>query len=121
NMALGRGLKLSFRQPQPLNWRYTGGVTTNMPKRALASAVEYDLATPGRSEGLWECPTRLQLRIFYPDDAGPSATSVKDGNGNTLCDMQVDPGVVTGDLAIVRNSLPASDWYVDMAKKCVVP
>jgi hypothetical protein len=118
NEAFGIGLKLNFKQPTPLNWNYSGVSYVTMPKRVLASVVEYDLTTPNRSQGTWTCPSNLQFRVIYPDDV-----TVQDPTGVTgnICSTTLDPASPSADLLRVRNSLPVEDWYVDMTKKCVVP
>jgi hypothetical protein len=118
NVAFGVGLKLGFKQPTPLNWNYAGTPYISMPKRVLASVSEYDLSSPSRSKGTWTCPTNLQFRVIYPTDATLADNT---GVGTPLCGVAEDPASPSADLLRVRNSLPSQDWYVDMAKKCIVP
>ncbi len=111
NQAFGVGLKVTFRQPLPSNWGYTGVAHLNLPKRVLNSVQEYDLSKPTTIKSTWTCDAKYQLRIFYP------------GTEGTLCPDVAAPtsGTNLTDYQIVRNSLPASDWKINWSKKCVVP
>lgn len=120
NVGMGVGLKISFKQPTLSTWGYDdpgSSVYSAVPKRVLASVTEYNLASPTAATGNWTCPANLQFRIVDHADI-----NLNDASGvGTLCSEAADPAVLSADLQRVRNSLPASDWYVDMTRKCVVP
>lgn len=112
NEAFGVGLKIGFKQPNPLNWGFEGAPYVNIPKRVLNSVTESNLQTPSKVSGQWSCPQTLQLMIVYPEDVGLSGVD---------CTIEEDPVSPSPELQIVRNSLPVSDWYVNLARRCVVP
>lgn len=135
--ALGLGFKLKFKQPYTFNWGYSGAAHVNMPKRVIESVDEIDLTTGSAVNGQWSCPNDMQFRVLFPDDIwkvgavkdpandnnfedNPGATSLK------LCPQRNDAhsdnqGTNAALLAKVRQSLPVSDWYVNMRYKCVIP
>lgn len=117
NEAIGVGLKLTFKQPNALNWtpHTNPSPYTGMPKRVLATVTEVNLASPRVSSGVWTCPNSLQLRIVY------NAASHMLIGGVHVCDYVEDPDPMSDELKTIRKSLPASDWYVDLAHRCVIP
>lgn len=125
NQAYGVGLRVSFKQPDPTNWQYMGVPHVNLPKRVLATVTDYDLSLPDTVSGQWTCPSRLQFRIVNNgldaaerdwDDDDPGLAGVQ-----ALCPIGNDPANPSEDLKMVRRSLPASDWYINMARQCIVP
>lgn len=146
NKALGMGLKVVFKQPLVTNWYSGGTVSVAMPKRVLASVTPYDLSNL-KQQTAWQCPSDMQFRVIYPDDiwAINDPNDVNDdaphdpsninnfepnpggaGASDKLCPQRNDneadnTGTYAARLAIVRRSLPASDWYVNIRYKCVIP
>lgn len=129
----------------------TGGtVNLAMPKRVLASVASYDLATL-QSEGSWSCPPDLQFRVVFPEDiwnigdpndpaddsphdptndnnfqANPKGSALVGADLPKLCPQRLDShadntGANAAKLAIVRRTLPVSDWYVNIASRCIIP
>lgn len=136
NVAIGVGLKLSFKQPNVFNWGYTGAADVTMPKRVLSSISERDLTNPtGVKASQWSCPSTLQFRIIFPEDiwaVGQPEDPSDDNNfepnpgaAGLLCPQRSDSHVENSAnpdlLALVRRSLPVSDWYVNIAHQCVIP
>jgi hypothetical protein len=118
--AYGLGYRLKFKQPNPQNWQYAGPPHINMPKRVLESIQEYDLSGITNNSVSWNCPTNLQLRVVLPEHAMRN-----DIGTQQLCPDPDPARPLTGsdldNFRIVRNSLPASDWKINWARKCVVP
>lgn len=136
NEAIGVGLKLAFKQPHVFNWGYAGVADATMPKRVLQSVSERDLSDPNRVvPSQWSCPNTLQFRIIFPEDiwkAGSPTDPSDDNNfepnpgaAGLLCPQRSDSHVENSAnpelLAIVRRSLPVSDWYVNIAHQCIIP
>jgi len=138
NYAIGLGLKLAFKQPNAFNWGYTGVPHVTMPKRVLQSVSERDLSDPNRvGTAVWSCPSTLQFRIIFPDDIWIDDIPVKDPSDDN--NFEPNPGTLSGLLcpqrsdshaenaanpellALVRRSLPVSDWYVNIAHQCIIP
>lgn len=116
NTAYGSGFKISFKQPNPINWGTAGVPHFNMPKRVLASVTEYNLESPNHAKGSWSCPMGLQLRIADPGDVPP------DDPGNAAdCTRIPDPSPPTAESILIRRSLPESDWWINIPKRCVIP
>lgn len=123
NEAYGMGFRLTFKKPLPTNWGYTGSPHVNLPKRVLASVVEYDLTNPSRAQtAAWQCPSTLQLRVVFPEHR-TRTDPVASAPGRTLCPVAADPTLPedVANFQIVRRSLPVSDWDINWARKCAVP
>lgn len=106
----GVGLRVEFKKPAGQTWGL-GNTHANMPHRVLKSVSDFDLSSPGSNKMSWNCPTTLQFRIIHPGDLPNDA----------LCAKVHDPAVPSDLLKIVRRSLPASDWFVNLAQQCVIP
>jgi len=105
--VFGKGLIVGFRQPTP----HTNiALYSQYPNLALGSVTEINLDSRTNTTGLkpWVCPTSMQFRIVRPGDAGAD------------CTVGPDPAVLSPELAIVRQSLRAEDWYVNMNSRCIV-
>lgn len=144
--ALGTGYKVEFKQPLAANWYTAGNTHANVPKRVLQSVSEFDLNSKATIAN-WVCPRELQLRVVFPDDiwvvgnpkdpsnnanfvANPINPSVAGQAGltNKLCRQIEDTNALNNGtallqshLAIVRRSLPISDWYVNLTDRCIIP
>ncbi len=113
----GVGLRVSFKKPLASIWGL-GEAHPNMPQRVLESIQDFNLENPGSTNASWSCPTSLQFRIIHPDDVFNSDGTTKNAS---LCAVVHDPAVPSDLLKIVRRSLPAQDWYVNLAQQCVIP
>jgi hypothetical protein len=144
--ALGTGYRVAFKQPLAANWYTVGSTHANVPKRVLQSVSEFDLNSKATLSS-WNCPRELQLRVVFPDDiwvagnpkdpsnaanfdANPinSGVSGQIGQTNKLCRQIEDTdalnngnALLLAHLAIVRRSLPISDWYVNLTDRCIIP
>lgn len=146
NRALGLGYRVVFKQPLASNWYTKGSTHANVPKRVLQSVSEFDLNSKVTNSS-WNCPRELQLRVIFPDDiwvvgrpkdpSDPtnfepnplnSGVSGQAGQTNKLCRQAEDTDALNSGnallqsyLAIVRRSLPVSDWYVNLTDRCIIP
>lgn len=102
----GRGYSLRFGQPN--------GASGQFPTNILSGVTEMSLLNASDRTGLgtWTCPVAMQLKIVRPQDVD---------SGAVKCNRLPDPAVLPSNLAIVRNTLRAEDWYVDLANKCIIP
>lgn len=128
-----------------------GSVPVAMPKRVLASVSTYDLSnlkTVGSwscpsdmqfrviyPDDIWNIGDPDNPNDDSPHDpsndnnfqANPiGSAGLRPGDLAKLCPQRLDShpdntGVHAAALAIVRRSLPASDWYVNIANKCIIP
>ena len=57
--------------------------------------------------------------IVLPEDA--YVRNIAGDITGIRCGMNPDPVQPSADLKVVRRSLYAEDWYVDLARRCVVP
>ena len=53
----------------------------------------------------------------------PEHAQFEDDNGNTItrCAMNPDPRELSNELRVIRQSLFAEDFFVDMVRRCIVP
>ncbi len=93
---------------------------SDLPPRVLSSIQDVVVDERMRGELLrpWDCPDNMQFMIVLPEDA-----IYQDANSNTIvrCAMDPDPANLTPELEIIRQSLYAEDFYIDMARRCIVP
>ena len=108
--AFGSGLQLSFGLPYGVG----AGET-----RVLSSVTEYDLSTAPNPtvKANWTCPASYQFMIVRPEDVQANPSLCFTGADQ---DYSSQPTLQAAQNAI-RRVLPASDWYVDVTKNCVVP
>lgn len=118
--AFGRGLNVEFSRPNPGLWAVAGAgaIAQEMPARVLHSISEVDLMDTRSNIGNWECRNSMQFMIAFPEDAAPEGSAVVPPSN---CYMKADPASPTDEFLFVRRSLPASDWWIDMANRCVIP
>ncbi|MCB9072459.1 MAG: hypothetical protein H6623_02465 [Bdellovibrionaceae bacterium] len=120
--ALGTGLMVKFKQPDPTRWGQTGAPHPTMPKRVLSTIYEVDLASPKKVLASWSCPSSLQLKVVYPEDAAnPDPVNAAQQVCPQVEDDHADNTVDQARLALIRRTLPAVDWYVNIAHQCVIP
>jgi hypothetical protein len=120
----GRGYQLKFQQPI-----VSGGVNSSYPNYVLQSVYEMNMQTNAPAGTSWTCPQKLQLRIVRVEDL--SGVFVTNTSGNTtVVDTLTSPNCSEipdsqntdqATLAIVRKSLRAEDWYVDLNDGCIIP
>jgi hypothetical protein len=102
--AYGMGYTLTFIRPSNVT-------AEKMPNRVVSSVQEFNLEKKSdMSEGIapWSCNT--SLLIVRDQDSAGRCTKVQDAG-------QADQALMTK----LRRVLPASDWYINLAQKCVVP
>lgn len=126
--VFGVGVQPRFRQPDRVVFADNNDLTTvveespgtSMPARALASVsdVIIDDRMATRTFRPWVCPERFNFMIVLPGDA---EYLDEDGNFKQRCRTNPDPSSQTDDLRIVRQSIYAEDFYVDLRNRCVVP
>jgi hypothetical protein len=110
----GRGYNLAFRIPEKNAHFDKSGthITSAFPAMALSSVTETSMlkgyVVP--DIGTWTCPDSMRFRIVLADDTSTVG-----------CETKPDDYGSFPDLRIVRNTLKVEDWYVDMARKCIVP
>ncbi len=113
----GAAVQPRFKQPL---FRGSASPGSDMPPRVLSSVsdIVIDERLQGKSQKPWICPASMQFMIVLPEDA-----IAEDGNGNVIerCSMNPDPINPSEELKIIRQSLYAEDFYVDMVRRCVVP
>lgn len=106
--AWGRGYRISFKRPD-------GFLSDKYPMETVLSEVsESSLISPADRSGAgkWVCPNIMQFRIVRAEDVSKPEAN---------CARVPDPAVLSPELAIVRNSLKSEDWFVDMARRCIIP
>jgi len=118
NVVYGTGYLLQFSAPPA----YPGWATSD--QRVLSSVTEMDLGggTLPQPAHSWTCSASDQYKIVIPTDVFPTSTG-----SNFVCLKQPDPQLSSlsaadqARLTAIRNVLPVSSWYVDLANHCVVP
>lgn len=97
-----------------------GSPGADMPPRVLSTVddIVIDSRKRGQLNRPWTCPDSMQFMIVLPEHA-----IYQDANSNTIvrCAMDPDPINPSPELQIIRQSLYAEDFYVDMVRKCIVP
>lgn len=115
--VFGVAVQPRFEQPLFLG---VGNPGVDMPPRVLSSVndVTIDSRQTGQLQRPWVCPDQMKFMIVLPEDA-----TYQDDSSNTIvrCAMNPDPVNPSQELKIIRQSLYAEDFYVDMARHCVVP
>jgi hypothetical protein len=110
NRAYGTGYFLHFGLPNG----YTGGETRVISPNG--GIQEIDLATGSAKTANWDCSAAYQFMVVRPEDKVA---------GTVLCDATVDPNPTNAtDLAAlvaIRRVLRVEDWFVDLARRCVMP
>jgi hypothetical protein len=107
----GKGYRIFFSQPR----HYAGGVMNgSFPPIAMDRVEEFRLDNINdTTRPQWTCPQTMQFRIVRIQDitlAGSDCPLIADGQNTDQAGLK-----------IVRNSLRVEDWYVNMAKRCIVP
>jgi hypothetical protein len=142
NRAYGRGFAVTFGIDSGVNSdNYSG----SNPQRVLASINEVDLSTgqtAGPNVGTWSCQALDRYMIVRYDDIDFSG----EDSGNAILDGQciVDSDYdqvasanggpafppnplnalaqqYANQLSLVRNVLPETDWWIDVAHRCAIP
>lgn len=113
----GMAVQPSFKQPLTP----TGGNPgSDMPPRILAEVTEVSIDDRSTQPNArqWNCPTNMYFMIVLPEHA-----SYKDAQQKTVtvCAMRPDPLEPSATLKRLRQSLLVEDWYIDTARKCIVP
>ncbi len=128
-----------------------GPTDTTVPKRVLSSVSTYDLATLKSTgnwqcpntlqfrviypDDIWELNVLSNPNDDAPhdpsNDANFETNPIKDNVLHAddlpkLCPQRLDnhadnTGAYAARLAIVRRSLPASDWFVNIRYQCIIP
>lgn len=127
----GMAVSPKFKQPLPrLNGVVTGSPGSSMPSRVLSSIQEVaiDSRRSGTIPKSWTCPDEMQFMIVLPEDKDIlrgvfNEDGVQTGTEvvGTRCATNPDPVQLSETLKLVRKSLYAEDWYVDLARRCIVP
>ena len=121
--VFGMAVQPRFKQP---NLPGGGSPGPNMPPRVMASVTEHVIDKRKEISDVrpWECPDDMQFMIVLPEHASYKPRD-KDGNetGETVTRCVTKPDPIDPDprLQIIRQSLFAEDWYVDLENSCVVP
>lgn len=120
-LAYGTGFQLGFSQPiagaKGLQERTTTGALTGKeslpyPSNVLSQVLERDLLTGVQKDSsLWVCPDTLRYKIVRPGD-----------ETEANCTRQPDPAAPWSlEFSLLRNALPVELWYIDVARRCVIP
>jgi hypothetical protein len=105
----GRGYELTFRKPATINNSNEAGLRENV----LATVTEKTLDPMNPiAAGTWTCDPGMQLRIVRAEDINKTGAR---------CRKIPDPAVLSPELRVIRNSLRAEDWYVDLVNRCIIP
>jgi hypothetical protein len=110
NSVYGSGLRVSFKQAPSSD--------VNSPSWLLSQVdlVSMELAANGsRSESFnyLNCDPALAFKIIDPRDAATQGCAMKADNPSTTAETNL--------LRRARLTLRVEDWYIDLAKKCIVP
>ncbi len=109
NRAYGTGYFLRFSLP---NGYASGEYRTLAPNGGIE---ELDLATNAIKPSSWDCSASYQFMVVRPEDKA---------NGLVLCDATVDryaDATQQAALNAIRRVLRVEDWFVDVARRCVMP
>jgi|GEM_PF-1479362 len=114
NRAYGTGFYLAFELPTgPSGVRMTAG-----EQRALSTSAgvnEIDLVTGQPNTASWDCAYNYQFMVVRPEDKAA---------GKVACDATVDRysnATEQAALNAIRRVLRVEDWFVDVARKCIMP
>jgi hypothetical protein len=114
NRAYGTGFYLSFELPTgPGGVRMSSG-----EQRALSTGngvEEVDLITGQPTSASWDCSYNYQFMVVRPEDKA---------NGLVTCDATVDRyanATEQAALNAIRRVLRVEDWFVDVARRCIMP
>ena len=119
--VFGAAIRPRFKQPL-----HNGGSPgSDMPPRILSSVtdVTIDFRLQAQAQRPWVCPEIMSFMVVLPEHA-TYEEEAEDGSGpvtTTRCGMEPDPVNPSLALRIIRQSLYAEDFYVDMIRGCVVP
>ena len=128
--VFGAGARVTFKQPSPVNHikdnngnAITTRATQNMPPRLLASVEDFAIDGRYRNQPrkVWNCGSEMAFMIVLPEHATYTVTQNGVTTTRTRCRMDPDPLVPDERLKMIRNSLYAEDWFVDLNNRCVVP
>ncbi len=113
--AYGKGYKLQFGQA---NWPgTTGTLASSNPNNFLVGVVESNLDGSSSDMGTWTCDP---LRRYMIVRAGDRATFCPKENFSTL-ETGANAAAYVAELAVLRRHLPASQWDINLSRKCIVP
>lgn len=113
---LGEGLSVTFRNTHP--------AATSSVTWALNSASLQDLETGASQGSMMNCPANLVFKIADPSDLTNNAANTD--TTKIYCERKPDDpkSLSSSDRELLRRarlSLRIEDWYIDWARKCIVP
>ncbi len=109
NRAYGSGYKLTFNLP----FGYQAGDKRVLHPREGVQEIELIDGQPNGAS--WDCSENYQFMVVRPQDKA---------NGLVACDATVDRYADANQQAAlnaIRRVLRVEDWFVDVARKCVMP
>lgn len=133
NSLMGKGFNLQFAKPSgegPDNIIYPGDPTPDL-NRAISGISEVDLSNAAAPRKAWkQCFPPLKI-VQWVDALAEDRPELGLVNIVSPCplvsdqDSVLDNGLINTQkaerLAILRRVLPVQNWYINLAKNCVVP
>jgi hypothetical protein len=135
-LVFGRGFQFDFTYPN-----LDANLFVDYPTNVLKEVREYDmLVEPQNRSGIstWQCPSALRFMVYNPEHADLDDTiTYTDPNGDTREDPHTGGDLVANScptyddillstdenylaqLDIVRDILPAQDWYIHIPSASV--
>lgn len=127
----GTEFRTTFAAPQ----RITNGVAMNTASdrnRILISLGVIDITKKNTSaEAMWSCPPEYRYMVVRPEDAskpitGCTAAQAAANPACRICDVtgwsfDNAPAGRERELEILRRVIRVEDYYVNMARRCIVP
>ena len=109
----GSGLKMQFSTGSTLgkNDNYNIVINGIPSNRVISSVSEVNLSDFSTSSSNWSCPQSLKFMIVRPGDAATAGCQKRIYNPSNLNEHQ----------KAVYNILKPEHWYVDFARRCIMP
>ncbi len=108
--VFGNGYKMSFVLGHGQTSNFSGGTA-----RVMTNLSEYSLINNALTGANWECNSSWVLMIVKPADISA---------GRVLCNTEPEPSPAPAQQEMydtIRKVLPASDWGLDLFRRCIVP
>lgn len=109
NRAYGNGYYLGFSLP----FGYSAGETRVLTPNGGVEEIDLTTGQPQSSD--WDCSANYQFMVVRPEDKAA---------GRVACDAIVDKYNNANEqaaLSAIRRVLRVEDWFVDVARKCIMP
>lgn len=100
-------------------------LVSNNPNNILAGISEIDMMTKSGTGGTWTCDPSRRYVIMKPSDSSLCPKESFAPLGNNMAGTAWGPSMTAleyqRELMIVRRSLPASHWDVNIRLRCAIP